>query len=184
MNTINVEKLESLFEGRETTIARDLKLNLERVLKDSALSPEEAALATLAVATSLEERHLITFARDSLASMDFSKEQIEEAAQSAAIMGMLNTYYRFRHMIGHSAEAEASYKTANLRMTSLAKPQLGKERFEMLAFAVSILNGCESCITSHEKALRDSGVEPNKIHDLARLASIAKGVKTLLTINL
>jgi alkyl hydroperoxide reductase subunit D len=64
-------------------------------------------------------------------------------------------------------------------MNVLAKPALGKEHFEMLSFAVSVINGCESCVRSHEKALRDTGTPPEKVHDLARLASVIKGLKTL-----
>ena len=43
-------------------------------------------------------------------------------------------------------------------MTALARPLIGKERFEMLSFAVSVLNGCEACTRAHEKALKDAGV--------------------------
>jgi alkyl hydroperoxide reductase subunit D len=88
---------------------------------------------------------------------------------------MLNVYYRFRYMVGN----EEDYRAAGLRMTALARPVLGKERFEMLAFAVSVLNGCQSCIRSHEKVLRDAGVSTDKVHDLARLAAVVKGLHTL-----
>src|SRR5262249_16681690 len=98
------------------------------------------------------------------------------AAQSAALMAMLNTYYRFRHFVGSPEE----YRAAGLRMTALARPVLGRERFEMLAFAVSVVNGCESCVRSHEKVLRDSGVSAEKVHDLARLAAVLKAAQTLL----
>jgi alkyl hydroperoxide reductase subunit D len=64
-------------------------------------------------------------------------------------------------------------------MTALARPLLGKERFEMLAFTVSVLNGCETCTRAHEKTLRDADVGVEKIHDLARLASIVRALKTL-----
>src|SRR5256885_684523 len=96
-------------------------------------------------------------ARDSAAAKDLRlnlQRLLEEASDSAAIMGMLNVYYRFRHMVAKNDD----YRTVGLRMTALAKPLLGKERFEMLAFAVSVLNGCESCIRSHEEVLRQASV--------------------------
>lgn len=68
---------------------------------------------------------------------------------------------------------------AGLRMTALARPTLGKERFEMLAFAVSVLGGCEMCVRSHERVLREAGVSIDKVHDLARLAAVVRGLKTL-----
>jgi alkyl hydroperoxide reductase subunit D len=49
----------------------------------------------------------------------------------------------------------------------------------MLAFAVSVLNGCESCIRSHEKVLREAGVSVDQVHDLARLAAVVKGLHAL-----
>jgi lipoyl-dependent peroxiredoxin subunit D len=93
---------------------------------------------------------------------------------------MLNYYYRFRHMLSHGApEKEDEYKTASLRMTSMARPALRKDLYEMLAFAVSVINGCENCVKAHEKVLREAGVSAEKIHDLARLASVVNGLKVL-----
>jgi alkyl hydroperoxide reductase subunit D len=175
MNTIPLEPIDALFERYTGVIARDLKLNFFRLLQDGALSPEEALIATLAVAISLAHEELAAYARRQLSEAGLQDDQIQEAAHSAAIMGMLNTYYRFRHFVGSPEE----YRTAGLRMTALARPALGKERFEMLAFAVSVINGCESCVRSHEKSLRDAGTPPEKIHDLAKLAAVAKGLSTL-----
>jgi alkyl hydroperoxide reductase subunit D len=49
----------------------------------------------------------------------------------------------------------------------------------MMAFTVSVLNGCQTCVVSHEKALTTLGVSRDKIHDLARLASVVKGLSGL-----
>lgn len=177
MSAVMVEKdLDTVLPQSETAIARDLRLNLKRILEEGALDRDEALLALLAVATSLQEERLSAYARRQLQELDVSAEQIQEAAESAAIMGMLNVYYRFRYMLGNEDE----YRAAGLRMTALARPVLGKERFEMLAFAVSVLNGCQSCVRSHEKVLRDAGVTAEKVHDLARLAAVVKGLNTLL----
>jgi lipoyl-dependent peroxiredoxin subunit D len=175
MNAISVEPIDTLLEGHTGVIARDLKLNLTRLLQDGALSPEESLLATLAISTSLNYADMAGYARQQLSQTGVSQDQIQEAAQSAALMGMLNTYYRFRHFVGSPEE----YRVAGLRMTVLARPLLGKERFEMLAFAVSVLNGCESCVRAHEKTLRDGGVSSEKIHDLAKLSAVLKALRTL-----
>jgi len=177
-----MEAIDALFEHQTTTIARDLKLNLSRLLEEGALDPGEAALALLALATSVESSSLTNLARTLLVSQPYSPEQTQEAAESAAIMGMLNIYYRFRSMVkdgGANSQAEEDYKSAGLRMTSLARPNLGKVQFEMLAFAVSVLNGCQSCICSHEQVLKENGVTVEKIHDLAKLAAVVKGIKGL-----
>lgn len=173
-----IDDFEAYFADNQSMIARDLKINFKRLLEDSSLSREEATLATLALARSLDFREIAQSARTTLVREGLDAAQIQEAEESAAIMGMLNTYYRFRHFVDEKHEGEP-YGPAKLRMQSLGNPQLGKERFEMLAFAVSIINGCEKCVTSHEKALQGLGVENEKLHDLARLAATLKGLRSL-----
>lgn len=176
---IDFEPIDALLGSKPSAIARDLKLNLRRLLgEEGKLDPQESLPALLALAASVGHAPLESYARKELSGRDFTSEQIEEAAESAAIMAMLNTYYRFRHMIAKEA-SEDVYRTAGLRMTGLARPVLGRERFEMLAFAVSVLNGCESCIRSHEAVLREAGVSVDKIHDLARLAAVVRGLRAL-----
>lgn len=177
-----MKNIDDLLPEKNSIIARDLRLNLKRILEESELSKEEGALALLAVSSSEEFKDLIDYSRKLLSECpEITPEMVQEAAESAAIMGMLNMYYRFRHMIqsGQGDDVYSLYNTAGLRMTSLAKPKLGKERFEMLAFAISILNGCESCINAHEKMLREMATDSKKIHDLARMAATVKGLKTL-----
>jgi len=164
-----------MFENQTSVIARDLNLNLTKFLENGSLGREDAHLALLAAASSVEHSGLINKATAELKIMGFTDDQIREARESAAIMGMLNTYYKFRHFLGNGED----YRVAGLRMTALARPVLGKERFEMLAFTVSVLNGCEPCTKSHEKALRDAGVSSDKIHDLARIAAIVNGLRLL-----
>jgi alkyl hydroperoxide reductase subunit D len=176
MSTVANETIDTLFENQTTTIAKDLKLNLTKFLDGATLAREESHLALLAAATSVELPRLAAFATEQLQSLGFGPDEIREARESAAIMGMLNTYYRFRHFLGNSED----YRVAGLRMTALSKPVLGKERFEMLAFTVSVINGCEACTQAHEKTLRQAGVPAEKVHDLARIAAVAKGLKALL----
>jgi lipoyl-dependent peroxiredoxin subunit D len=170
------QKLEVLFQGRESLIARDLRLNLKKILEESSIAGTDGYLALLAAARAVDSDGLAIIAREALIAADFTSEQIGEAEESAAIMAMLNTYYRFKHMVGKDED----YRSTGLRMTALAKPLLGKERFEMLALTVSILNGCEACIKAHEKVLREGGVPAEKVHDLARLAAVVKGIGALL----
>lgn len=175
------EKLDQFFEkefpNHDSSIYRDLMMNLKKILEDSPLAPAERFLGLMSVASSLNYKELMTLAESELQASDVTREQIQEAKESAAIMGMLNTYYKFKGYL--SPESAPDYQRAGLRMQSLAKPQNGKERFEMMAFAVSVVNGCPTCVSSHEKALRGHNVEPDKIHDLARLAAITKGLTAL-----
>ncbi len=175
MNATETTIFDLKIESLQSTIAKDLRINFRRITEESSLKHDEAFWACLALATATDYSALKVFARQQLVELGVSAEQIQEAEESSAIMAMLNTYYRFRHMIGNSDD----YNVAGLRMTSLARPALGKEHFEMLAFALSVLNGCESCIRSHEQVLRNHGIDSGKIHDLARLASVVRALKTL-----
>src|SRR5690348_3455441 len=150
-----------------SAIARDLSLNLKKFSGDSSLSESEAAMVTLAVAKAVDFKQLQDQARSTLAGLGVDEERIQEIQESAARMGMLNSYYKFRGFISKSAPEVATehYNQAGLRMTALARPLIGKENFELLALVVSVVNGCETCVTSHEKVLRESGILPNKIHD-------------------
>jgi len=174
--------IDALFAGRETPVARDLKLNLKKMVNDSSIAGTEASLALLALATSLEASALSDLALTLLVGTEITSDQVLEAKESAAIMGMLNTYYRFRHFLSAGqgqAYVDEHYKSAGLRMNSLSRPALGKERFEMLALAVSVVNGCEMCVNAHEQELLKLGTSREKLHDLARLAAVAKGVSAL-----
>jgi alkyl hydroperoxide reductase subunit D len=175
------ETLEVLLSGKTSIITRDLKLNLQKLMTDGALDKKEATLALLAVSSSLNFKALIDFSKIALKSHDFTDEQIKEAEESAAIMGMLNIYYRAKHFLtsANATNVETNYKAAGLRMTSLAKPVLGKNTFEMLALAVSCINGCEQCVNAHESVLREGGVDPAKIHDLIKIAAVTKGLSSL-----
>src|SRR5690349_11044415 len=78
----------------KTAIDRDLHLNFKKIMSDSVLEEQERLLNLLAIATSLENQPLIEFARNELTDLGVSEDQIHEAKQNAAIMGMLNTYYK------------------------------------------------------------------------------------------
>jgi lipoyl-dependent peroxiredoxin subunit D len=176
-----IEKIDALFGDRHTTIAKDLKLNARRLLEDSSLSQVESVLSVIALAKTLEFNELLGAAREAATALELDSDVIQEAEENAAIMGMLNIYYRTRHFIEHNDPgAKEAYGAAKLRMTSLGNPAMGKEKFEMLAFAVSCLNGCEMCVSSHEKVLMHAGVEREKIHDLVRLSAVMMGLKKLV----
>jgi lipoyl-dependent peroxiredoxin subunit D len=172
--------LDQMFGARQTTIAKDLKLNYRRLIEDSSLSKQESALLSVALAKSVGFAELLAAAKVEAVESGVSEAGVVEAEESAAIMGMLNIYYRYRHFVEHAdPAAKEEYGAAKLRMTSLANPTLGKEMFETLALAVSAINGCEMCVSSHEKALMHLGVKREKLHDVARIAAVVKGLSQL-----
>ena len=171
--------IETAFPGKETSVFKDLSLNFKKLMGESSLEPVEKLLNVGAIARSLHWKALEQFALGELHELGLSEAEIEESFEAAAIMGMLNTYYKFKGFLSPEVLADTAYQRAGLRMNSLMKPLNGKEKFEMMALSVSVVNGCSTCVSSHEKALTDIGVSRDKIHDLARLASVTKGLSHL-----
>lgn len=160
-----------------TSVQRDLFLNFKKVMEESPLDEKDRLMNLAAIGRSLHHSGMENFAVEELGQQGVPHEEIREAIESAAIMGMLNTYYKFKGFL--SPESQPNYTRAGLRMQSLAKSAVGKEKFEMMSFTVSVINGCPTCVSSHEKALTQLGVDADRIHDLARLAAIAKGLSCL-----
>lgn len=163
---------EDLFKNFETTTQKDLKLNFKKFLEGEHLSKKESGMIALSCAHTVDSAPLVSFLQAFLKENETSDEEIAEAADAASIMGIANNYYRFRHWI----PKETYQKAAGFRMTVMMRPTSGKQTFEMMALAASIINGCEMCCKGHEKALVELGVSEDAIHDLARLASTVNGL--------
>lgn len=156
--------------------ARDVKLNLQAVLGEGLLSPAQQWGTALAVAAALRQSDLRvvleaetrTRAGDAVA---------EDALAAAALMGMNNVFYRFRHLVGKEAY---SALPARLRMNRLAKPLAAKLDFELYCLAVSAVNACESCIRAHEETLLSGGLTEAHVHEAVRVAATLAGAAVAL----
>jgi alkyl hydroperoxide reductase subunit D len=61
---------------------------------------------------------------------------------------------------------------ARLRMNIIANPGIDRLDFELLSLAVSAVNGCGLCITSHERKLREAGVSRETVQSAVRIAAV------------
>ena len=166
------DRIDSLFPAELSPTGKDLKLNLKR-FTSSKLAAADSALVTVALAAVAGHGPLLAVARDAALAEGLGAEAIKEAVEAGAMMTMLNLYYRFRHMSDHDREPGSvdRYGPAGLRMNAMANPVLGKQLYEQIAFAVSVVNGCERCINAHEQELLRHGLSHEVLHDLARLAA-------------
>jgi lipoyl-dependent peroxiredoxin subunit D len=159
--------------------ARDLKLNLGSVLT-SAGAPglNDKQIWAVAVASAIASRN-VGFARDieAAAGEHLDAAHLQAARAAAAIMGMNNIYYRFLHLV---EDAEYQSLPARLRMNILANPGIDKLDFELLSLAVSAINGCGLCISSHEKKLRQHGFTREMIQSAVRIAATVHAVAGVL----
>lgn len=156
--------------------AKDLRLNLQSVLGAGQLTPAQRWGVAIACAMAARSPAL----RDALiteAQREVDTAVMDDALAAAALMGMNNVYYRFRHMIEKPVYSE---KPARLRMSRLGKPSTNKVDFELVCLAVSAINGCEACIRAHEKVVLEGGLTEEHVHDAVRIAATIHGVAVAL----
>jgi alkyl hydroperoxide reductase subunit D len=159
--------------------ARDLKLNLGSVLTEAgAPGLNDRQIWAVAVASAIASRNLsFTRALEAAAAGHLDAAHLQAARAAAAIMGMNNIYYRFLHLV---EDSEYQAMPARLRMNILANPGIDKLDFELLSLAVSAVNGCGLCITSHEKKLRAHGYTREMIQSAVRIAATVHAVAGVL----
>jgi alkyl hydroperoxide reductase subunit D len=150
--------------------AKDIRLNIAATLDGGSLSPTQRwAVAVACAAASRNARLYQAVLAEARALPDAGlPAAIEDGQAAAALMGMNNVLYRFRHLIG-----KASYRTmpARLRMQRIAKPAGPKVDFELYCLAVSAINGCETCLQAHERVVVDGGLTEENVFDAVRIAS-------------
>lgn len=165
--------LESLLD-RIPEYAKDLRINLSNLLKASGLTPQQM-WGTVA-ACAMASRHPVV--RESLleeAGRHLSPEAFAAAQTAASLMGMNNVYYRFLHLSEHEAYRQIP---ARLRMQGLRGHGVDHNDFELWCTAVSALNGCGTCMASHERGLRDRGIGEDTVLAAVRIASVIHGIAT------
>ena len=159
--------------------ARDLHLNLGTVLTPAgAPGLSERQIWAVALASAAASRNA-SFTRDlqSLAAHRLDAAHVSAAHAAAAIMGMNNVYYRFLHLV---EDAEYGKLPARLRMNVIGSPGIAKADFELLSLAVSAINGCGTCVASHERQLRQQGLGREAVQSAVRIAATVHAVARVL----
>jgi alkyl hydroperoxide reductase subunit D len=159
--------------------ARDLRLNLGTVLTpQGSAGLTERQIASIALSTAIAARNpQLTQAIETWAAPYLDDASVNAARAAAAIMGMNNIYYRFLHLV---EDGEYQTMPARLRMNVIGNPGIDKLDFELLSLAVSAVNGCGMCVTSHERKLREGGVSRESIQSAVRIASVIHAVAGVL----
>lgn len=159
--------------------ARDLKLNLQRLMADGDLEVTVrwgAAVACAGAARNRElERAVVAAARS-----EAGEAAIEDGRAAAALMAMNNVYYRSRHMLG---DAEYERLPAGLRMSRLARPATDRESLELMSLAASAVNGCEVCLQAHERVVREAGLSREAVNAALRIAATIHGLAVALELT-
>lgn len=158
-------------------VARDIKVNLQNTLAESTLN--DAQRWGVAVACAFASRSP-KLAQALIAEGKADANVVEDAKAAAALMGMNNVFYRFRHLIGKEGYTS---KPARLRMTRIAKPATNRLDFELFCLAVSAVNNCEACIKAHEKTVLEGGMTEDQVFDSVRIAATVHAVAVAMELN-
>lgn len=153
-------------------VAKDIRLNLSKVLdlaQNDGLNQEQILGSALAVAYSLDDKPLV----DSLKELIVEPKVINAAQLAASLMAMTNIYYRFTHLTDNQ---EVELLPAGLRMQWMMNPGVDKATFEMLSLAVSALNGCGTCVSSHAHQLKEHGFSAAAIARIGKISAVIHAV--------
>jgi len=152
---------------------RDLRINLKNTLESAHLGKKQAYLLALAVAANERSLHLAS-AFSALAKGEGATDpEIAEIYAVASLLATLNVFYRFRHFVDNK---EYETMQAGIKMTIMARPVLSKMFFELTSLVVSAVNGCQTCVNSHEIAVRHEGGSRELIFDAIRLGAVILGL--------
>jgi lipoyl-dependent peroxiredoxin subunit D len=159
--------------------ARDLKLNLGSVLSATGapgLTERQIWAVAVGAAEASGNPAFATTIRE-LAAPHLDAVPQAGARAAAAIMGMNNVYYRFLHLVD---DPEYSRMPVRLRMNVIGDPGMDKLDFELVSLAVSAINGCGSCVASHERRARQHGMPREAIQSAVRIAATVHAVARVL----
>jgi lipoyl-dependent peroxiredoxin subunit D len=160
--------------------ARDLRLNLQSVLAEGSLTPAQrwgVAVASAVASRNASLREAVLADARAVVDAGVVDAVVDDGIAAAALMGMNNVYYRFRHLIDKPSYGD---KPARLRMNRIVKPAGLKVDFELFCLAVSAVNGCGACMQAHEKVVLAGGLSEDQVHDAVRLAATIHGVAVAL----
>ena len=162
----------------ESRFIKDLKINVGNVLNNNQhLNRKESLLLALAVAVN-EKYALLQDAFTGLAKDAGATEaEVAEIIACTSLMNTNNVFYRFRHFIQKDFYTN---QPAGIKMSIMANPLLGKEFFELVSLVVSSINGCEMCVTSHERSVLQHGSSESRVLEGVKLGAVIKGLIAVL----
>ena len=152
--------------------AKDLKLNLGSVTRQAELTERQTWGTAVACAVAARNPRLLE-ALAGEAARHLDETNMAAAKAAAAVMGMNNIFYRFRHL---SSNPKYGTMPARLRMQVIGRHGADPVDFELWCTAVSAINNCHVCDASHEKVVRDKGVSEETILAAVRIASVLHAI--------
>jgi len=160
--------------------AKDIKLNIQNVLRGDRISEAQAWGCALCSAYFLEAHDVAKALHDQGPEHGLTEELIDDAKAAAAIMAMNTIYYRFRHMTGNDRYSQLA---PGLRMNRMQQKKTDAATFELMAMSCAVLEGCQVCIAAHDKSLKKEGLSEEQIHEAVRIAAAVKAFVVALSLG-
>lgn len=140
---------------------RDAALNLARALDgdSTVLSRADRLLIGYAVAVAkvgCSNGGFSAWIAEAAGASGKTADDIEAAAAVALTCATYNGYYKFRSVVADPKPFEAF--SPALRATPFLRSSLGKTMVELISVAVSVVNGCSSCVNGHIDAVMGAGL--------------------------
>jgi alkyl hydroperoxide reductase subunit D len=154
--------------------AKDIRINLGNVLKQTELTPSQLWGTAVACAVAARTPSVVR-AIEGEAAQHISADIMNAAKTAASIMAMNNVYYRFLHLTGND---KYSSIPARLRMQGLRTHGIDQHDFELWCTAVSAINNCPACVASHEKVVREKGITEEQVAAAVRIAAVIQAAAT------
>ncbi|MEJ4112375.1 carboxymuconolactone decarboxylase family protein [Corynebacterium kroppenstedtii] len=158
--------------------AKDLKLNLGTLSRSTELSEQQLWGTLLATAAATRNDTVMSEIAEE-ASQHLSTEYIDAAYGAASIMAMNNVAYRAKSFLG----PDYAQIRMGLRMNIINKSGIDKVDFELMALAVSTINGCHDCTKAHEKTVISEGLTKEQVFEAIKIAATLQGVAQAIHIE-
>ena len=159
--------------------AKDIKLNLGTLATEPVLSEKQRAGTFIASALGARNAEVAAAVLAEFAGKLDAKE-LAAAKAAAAVMAMNNVYYRFLHFVEND---EYGKLPAKLRMSAIGSHGINRADFELWCLAVSAINGCGMCLSSHDKAVRKEGITAEQVQAAVRIAAVVNAAASILDVE-
>jgi alkyl hydroperoxide reductase subunit D len=166
--------VDALKESSIPDYAKDTKLNIDAVIKRSALPVEEAEAVALAAAFATGNSKFWTW----LHSQVSDRKEADAALTAASIMAQNNVWYPYVEM---TEDENLKGLPAQLRMNAITTHGgTTKLRFEAYSLAASIVGKCHFCVRAHYDTLKKEGYTVEQLRDIGRIAAVITSVSRIL----